>query len=86
MNSQSVVQKKIYEVIFGYESKAGRWFDILLMLLIIISVSAVLLDSIASVHAHYGELLYQFELIFTLLFTVEMCCDCIALPINVLTY
>ena len=71
MNSQSVVQKKIYEVIFGYESKAGRWFDILLMLLIIISVSAVLLDSIASVHAHYGELLYQFELIFTLLFTVE---------------
>ena len=71
MNSQSVAQKKIYEVIFGYESKAGRWFDILLMLLIIISVSAVLLDSIASVHAHYGELLYQFELIFTLLFTVE---------------
>jgi|TARA_B110000285_G_scaffold218375_1_gene267746 voltage-gated potassium channel len=71
LNSQSVAQKKIYEVIFGYESKAGRWFDILLMLLIIISVSAVLLDSIASVHAHYGELLYQFELIFTLLFTVE---------------
>jgi len=71
LDSQSTAQKKIYEVIFGYESKAGRWFDILLMLLIVISVTAVLLDSIASVHARYGELLYQFELIFTVLFTVE---------------
>jgi len=71
LNSQSTFQKKIYEIIFGYESKAGRWFDILLILLIIISVSAVLLDSIVSVHARYGELLFQFELVFTVLFTIE---------------
>jgi len=71
LDSQSTAQKKIYEVIFGYETKAGRWFDILLILLIIISVSAVLLDSIASVHARYSDLLYRLELIFTLLFTVE---------------
>ena len=71
MDSQSTAQKKIYEVIFGYETKAGRWFDILLILLIIISVSAVLLDSIASVHARYSDLLYRLELIFTVLFTVE---------------
>lgn len=71
MNSQSTAQKKIHDVIFGYESKAGRWFDILLILLIIVSVSAVLLDSIASVHARFGELLYQFELVFTVVFTIE---------------
>lgn len=71
MKSQSSTQKKVYDVIFGYESKAGRWFDILLILLIIISVSAVLLDSIASVHERYGELLYQFELMFTVVFTIE---------------
>lgn len=71
MNSQSTAQKKVYEVIFGYESKAGRWFDILLMLLIISSVLAVLLDSIASVHARYGDLLYKLELLYTVLFTVE---------------
>ncbi|MFT7472769.1 MAG: voltage-gated potassium channel [Kiritimatiellia bacterium] len=71
MDSQSTAQKKIYEVIFGYETKAGRWFDILLILLIIISVSAVLLDSIASVHADYSDLLYRLELIFTVLFTIE---------------
>ncbi len=71
MDSQSTAQKKIYEVIFGYETRAGRWFDILLILLIIISVSAVLLDSIASVHARYSDLLYRLELIFTVLFTLE---------------
>lgn len=58
-------------MIFGYESRAGRWFDILLILLIVSSVSAVLLDSIASVHARYGELLYKLELLYTALFTVE---------------
>ena len=71
MDSQSTTQKKINEVIFGYETKAGRWFDILLILLIVISVSAVLLDSIASVHARHSDLLYRLELIFTILFTLE---------------
>ena len=71
MNKQSAAQQKIYEVIFGYESKAGRWFDILLIVLIIISVSAVLLDSIESVHNRFGNLLYRLELLFTVLFTAE---------------
>jgi len=71
LNSQSTAQKKVYDIIFGYDSKAGRWFDILLIVLIVLSVSAVLLDSIVSVHARYGGSLYQLELIFTVLFTIE---------------
>jgi len=71
LNSQSTAQKKVYEVIFGYESRAGRWFDILLILLIIVSVSAVLLDSVASVHERYGEQIYRLELLFTVVFTIE---------------
>lgn len=71
MSTQSATQKKIYDVIFGYESKAGRWFDILLMLLIVSSVTAVLLDSIASIHDRFGGHLFQLELAFTVLFTIE---------------
>ena len=71
MNTQSAAQKKVYEIIFGYESKAGRWFDILLILFILVSVAAVLLDSIASVHERYGDLLFKLELLFTVLFTAE---------------
>jgi voltage-gated potassium channel len=64
-------RQKIYDVIFGYESDAGQWFDILLILLILSSVSAVLLDSIASVHLRYGAILRNLELFFTVLFTIE---------------
>ncbi|MBL6804713.1 MAG: hypothetical protein ISQ56_05250, partial [Pseudomonadales bacterium] len=41
---QSPLQQAIYEVIFGYESRAGRWFDIALIVLILSSVTAVLAD------------------------------------------
>ncbi len=71
MSSQSNLQKSIHDVIFGYESKAGQWFDILLILVIVSSVAAVLLDSIASVHASYGPALFRLEVLFTLLFTIE---------------
>lgn len=71
MNNRSQRQRKIYDVIFGYESKAGRWFDIFLILLIISSVTAVLLDSVESVHDRHGKLLYKLELLCTVLFTIE---------------
>lgn len=65
------LRKTLYDVIFGYESKAGRWFDLILIILIISSVTAVLLDSVASYHERYGALLLQLEWFFTILFTIE---------------
>ncbi len=62
---------RINDVIFGYESRAGRLFDVILICMIVISVTAVLLDSIESVRAVYGEFLFQLELLFTVLFTIE---------------
>jgi len=61
----------VHEVIFGYESRAGKWFDVVLICLILASVTAVLLDSVASLHQQYGAFLLQLELLFTGLFTVE---------------
>ncbi len=68
---QSELQKAIYDVIFGYESKAGKLFDVALICLIVASVTAVLLDSVASYHARFGDFLFQLEWFFTLVFTVE---------------
>lgn len=70
-DSQSDLQKKVYDVIFGYETKAGRYFDVLLICFIVISVTAVLLDSVEAYHLRYGELLFQLEWFFTIAFTVE---------------
>lgn len=62
---------KIYDIIFGYESRAGRLFDIILICMIVASVAAVLIDSVESYHLNYGEFLYRLELLFTILFTIE---------------
>ena len=65
------VKKKIYDVIFGYESKAGKLFDIVLICMILISVSAVRLDSFSSIHIRVGNQLLLLEWFFTIVCTIE---------------
>ena len=61
----------IYDVIFGFESKAGRRFDLALIVMIMASVIAVVLDSVSTFHLQYGELLTVLEWFFTIVFTIE---------------
>lgn len=65
------LRAKLNEIIFGYETPAGRAFDIVLIVLILLSVAAVLLDSIGSLHQRYLPAFHALEWGFTLLFTVE---------------
>src|SRR5665811_1544940 len=67
----SPFKRKLYDVIFGYETEPGRLFDILLICAILLSVTAVLADSIATIHIQYGKYLYALEWFFTILFTIE---------------
>ena len=71
IREQTPLQLKYYRVIFGTETRAGKWFDIALILVILISVLVVMLDSIPGYHANYGLLFLQIEWGFTLLFTLE---------------
>lgn len=64
-------RRQLYIVIFEADTPAGRWFDFTLIGAILVSVLVVVLDSIAAVHARYGELLKAAEWFFTGLFTVE---------------
>jgi len=73
-------KQQIYDVIFGYESKAGRRFDITLIVFILISVLAVLLDSVASIHDVYGDYLGSLELFLTVAFTLEYALRLYSLP------
>ncbi|HAJ76171.1 MAG TPA: ion transporter [Gammaproteobacteria bacterium] len=65
------LKQQVNDVIFGYESRAGKLFDVVLIFMIVISVSAVLFDSVDSYHDRYGEILLQLEWFFTILFTIE---------------
>jgi len=58
-------------VIFEADTRAGRWFDILLIVSILASVTVVMLDSVRGLRLLHGETLYRLEWFFTLIFTVE---------------
>jgi len=69
--TESGWRKTFFEVIFESETPAGKAFDVALIWAIVISVAAVLLESVESVRAAFGTELYIVEWFFTLLFTVE---------------
>lgn len=65
------IRQKLYDVIFGIRTPAGRAFDVALITLIVISVLAVMLDSVATTHESYGGWFGVAEWVFTILFTIE---------------
>lgn len=64
-------RRALYVIIFKTDTSAGRLFDVLLIVSILVSVAVVMLDSVASVRAEHGPLLYGMEWFFTILFTIE---------------
>ncbi len=64
-------QLKLNEIIFGVETPAGRAFDIALLIAIILSISAVMLESVVEIREQWGAQLLIAEWAFTFLFTLE---------------
>jgi voltage-gated potassium channel len=65
------LRTKLHEIIFEADTRAGKFFDLMLIVSIITSVVMVMLDSVNGIQQDHGTLLYLGEWIFTLLFTVE---------------
>jgi len=61
----------LHEVIFEADTPIGKAFDVILIVCILASVLAVMLDSIDQLRSPFGSLLYRIEWFFTILFTVE---------------
>ncbi|MHB1201034.1 MAG: ion transporter [Polaromonas sp.] len=60
-----------YTIIFEADTRAGRLFDVVLIVVILLSIGVVMADSVQSVHLAYGGLLVVLEWFFTALFTAE---------------
>jgi voltage-gated potassium channel len=67
----SRLRERLHEIIFEADTPGGKAFDIALLVAIVISVVAVLLESVKEIRAAYGAELLVIEWLFTLLFTVE---------------
>ncbi|GAA4310393.1 ion transporter [Mucilaginibacter gynuensis] len=62
---------RLHEIIYESNTRAGKAFDVGLLIAIFTSILIVMLDSVASIHQHYGKLLHTLEWGYTALFTIE---------------
>jgi len=78
---------RLHEIIFEADTPAGKAFDIVLLASIVMSVAAVMLESIAVVRKDYAAELHYVEWFFTILFTVEYVLRlvCVGRPIKYAT-
>lgn len=78
---------RLHEVIFEADTPAGKAFDLLLIVCILASVVAVMLESTPPIRQQYGRYLYAAEWVFTIVFTVEylLRLSCIGRPVKYAT-
>lgn len=70
-NAKAKLRHRLHTVIYEADTPAGKLFDLILLALIVISIVAVMLESVAAVRALYGQELVIIEWIITIFFTIE---------------
>jgi voltage-gated potassium channel len=62
---------KLYQVIFEADTRPGKYFDVALLVLIVLSVLLVVLESVSHIREKFGDIFHISEWVITVLFTVE---------------
>lgn len=65
------LREHIHIIIEGTDTPAGKFFDVVLLVAIVLSVIVVMLDSVLYLRLQYKSLFYFAEWFFTILFTIE---------------
>lgn len=65
------VRERVHEVIYEADTPAGKAFDIALIVCILLSVAAIVLESMHDIAVRFGPQLVLFERLITGLFTIE---------------
>jgi voltage-gated potassium channel len=65
------LKNKIFVIIFGTDTRAGRKFDVILLWMIIVSVIIVVLESVSTLQEAHKQLFITTEWFFTIIFTLE---------------
>ena len=74
-------RERVRIIIFEADTAAGKAFDVAVLVAIVASVIAVMLDSVAPIRAEYGHVLDAAEWVFTVLFSVEYVLRLVCVPI-----
>lgn len=70
-NRWDILKQKIYIIIYGSNTFAGKLFDLVLLAVILLSVILVMLESIESYDMKHHTLLKVLEWVITIFFTIE---------------
>lgn len=70
---KTALKQRVFDIIFGTESTAGKAFDIVLIGAILTSVAVVIADSIPRLNQQFGQLFWLIEWSFTIFFSLEYC-------------
>jgi voltage-gated potassium channel len=70
-NKNSPWRVKLHEIVYEADTRVGKIFDLILLVLILLSVIFVMLESVRWIDAKYHQLLYIGEWIITIFFTLE---------------
>ncbi len=62
---------KLHQIIYEADTPLGKLFDVILLILILLSVVLVMLESVKTIDARFHNLLYIGEWIITIFFTFE---------------
>jgi len=65
------LKQKIHQIMFEADSRAGKAFDVWLLIFIFLSLLVVMLDSVESISSIYTQELFIAEWFFTIIFTIE---------------
>ena len=70
-NEPTDLQKRVHEIIFEADTPAGKRFDVFLIICILLSVGATMIETIPGIHPKERDLLNNLEWAFTIGFTLE---------------
>lgn len=65
------LRQRFHQVIYEADTRAGKLFDLILLFLIIVSIVAVMLESVVEIQLQYGSELAIIEWVITIFFTLE---------------
>lgn len=69
--SQKNWKERVHEVIAEADTPAGKAFDVVLLVIILLSIVLVMLESVTEINALYHEYLLLGEWVITIFFTIE---------------
>ncbi len=64
-------KNKLHEIIYEADTPLGKWFDLVLILLILLSVILIMFESVKEIDELYHGTLITLEWIITIFFTIE---------------